>query len=162
MAKLTESQQLFIVRALACYDSPSQVVDAVKQEFGIDLIRQHVAIYDPTKPAGHKLSKKLRAIFEATRKAFLEDVSTIPLANQATRLRALSRLHAKAESQGNTAVAAQLLEQIAKEVGGAFTNRRELTGKGGAPIATQNASTILTSVDPVEAAKMYQDFIAGG
>jgi phage terminase large subunit len=32
-------------------------------------------------------------------------------------------------------LAAQLYEQIAKEVGDAFTNRRELTGKGGTPIA---------------------------
>ena len=40
---------------------------------------------------------------------------------------------------------AQLLEQAAKETGGAFTNRRELTGKGGGPIASQ-----ITTVTPEE------------
>ncbi len=37
----------------------------------------------------------------------------------------------KAEDQGNMVLAAQLLEQAAKEMGNAFTNRRELTGKDG-------------------------------
>lgn len=34
MAKLSEAEKRFIVQALACYDTPTQVVGAVKEEFG--------------------------------------------------------------------------------------------------------------------------------
>lgn len=140
MAALKDPVKLAIVQALACYDTPSQVVDLVKQEFGITLPRQQASMYDPTKPAGKKLSAKLRAVFEQTRKAFLEDVTTIPVAQQAYRLRLLQRNIERAETRGNSAMVAALLEQAAKEIGGAFTNRRELTGKGGGPIAQHNVS----------------------
>ena len=129
MAALTEDEKLFIVQALACFDTPSQVADAVKEEFGTVVTRMQVANYDPTKPAGSKVSKKLAEIFHATRKAFLENVSQIPIANQAVRLRMLQKTATKAQTQGNTVVVMQACEQAAKEVGGAFTNRRELTAK---------------------------------
>lgn len=140
MAKLTEPQKLAIVQALACFDTPSEVAAAVKEEFGITISRQQVAAYDPTKATGKDLAKKLRAVFEETRKAFLEDVSTIPIAQQAFRLRALQREFERAKSRGNTTMVAQLLEQAAKELGGALTNRRELTGKGGGPIQQANVT----------------------
>lgn len=135
MATLTDDVKAFIVQALACYDTPSQVVDAVKEEFGIVVSRPQVQGYDPEKRQGKDLSKKWRELFEATRKKFLEDASAIPIANQTFRLRALNRMYSKVERQGNVVVAAQILEQAAREAGGAFTNRRELTGKEGAPIS---------------------------
>lgn len=136
MAKLTEPQKLFIVKALACFDTPTQVSNAVREEFGIDVDRRQVAEYDPSKASGRDVSKKLRVIFEVTRKAFKDDVSTIPIASQAYRLRTLNRLLVKVEGQGNTALAAQLVEQAAKEAGGTFTNRREVTGADGTPVMT--------------------------
>jgi hypothetical protein len=141
MAKLTEPQKLFIVKALACYDTPTQVATAVREEFGIEVDRRQVQEYDPTKVNGRDISKKLRAVFEATRKEFLEQIADLPIANQAFRLRTLQRMVTKAESQGNMALVAQLLEQAAKEVGGALTNRRELTGKGGGPIQSESRRT---------------------
>ncbi|RYG06026.1 MAG: DUF2280 domain-containing protein [Burkholderiales bacterium] len=140
MAILTDNIKLVIVQALACFDTPSQVAEAVKQEFGVEVSRMQVALYDPTKGTGKNLSAKLRAIFAETRDKFLADVSTIPIAQQAYRLRVLQRTLAKAEKQGNSSMVSQLLEQAAKESGGAFTNRRELTGKGGAPLAVSNVS----------------------
>lgn len=140
MAALKDHVKLAIVQALACYDTPSQAAELVKQEFGITLPRQQVALYDPTKPAGKNLSKKLADLFHATRAAFLRDTATIPVAQQAYRLRILQRNIERAESRGNAALVAALLEQAAKEVGGAFTNRRELTGKGGGPIQQANVT----------------------
>lgn len=140
MAILKDPVKLAIVRALACFDTPTQAAEAVKQEFGLTITRQQVAMYDPTKASGHNLSKKLRAIFESTRKAFLEEVATIPLAQQAFRLRALQKELERAQSRGNSALVLQVLEQAAKEFGGAYTNRRELTGKGGGPIAQHNVT----------------------
>lgn len=140
MATLDDDVKAFIVRALACYDTPSQVSEAVKEEFGLVVGRPHVQAYDPTKRQGRQLSKKWRDLFDATRKKFLETVSDIPIANQTYRLRSLNRLMTKAEQRGNAVLASQLLEQAAKEVGGMFTNRRELTGKNGAPL-TQPPAT---------------------
>lgn len=118
--------QTHIVKALACFDSPSQVVDSVREEFGLTLKRQSIQAYDPEKYAGRNLSKKWRALFEITRKRFLEDTSTIPIAQQAYRLQTLQRMLTSASGRGNAAVAAQLMEQAAKELGGAYTNRQRL------------------------------------
>ncbi len=69
----------------------------------------------------------------ATRAAFLADAATIGIAHRAVRLRTLGRLADRAEAMGNLALAAEILEQAAKEVGNAFTNKREVAGddKGG-------------------------------
>ena len=140
MAALKDEVKLAIVQALACFDTPSQVVDQVKQEFGLALARQQVAGYDPTKPSGKKLSKKLLEVFQATRQKFLDDVSTIPISNQSYRLRVLQRNLERADQRGNAAMVSTLLEQAAKELGGAFTNRRELTGKNGQPLAVATSN----------------------
>lgn len=138
MATLKDEVKLFIVRALACFDAPTEVCRQVKEEFGIDVTRQQVSSYDPNRRIAKDLSAKWRAVFEETRKKFLDDVSTIPIANQAFRLRALNRMYERVSGTGNTALAAQLIEQAAKESGGAFTNRREMTGKDGAPLIPTN------------------------
>jgi hypothetical protein len=130
MAELTEPMKLFIVQGLACYDTPSQVAAAVKEEFGIEVTRQQVARYDAPKATAKDLSRKLRDIFKATREAFLADVSTIPIAQQAYRLRVLQRNLNKVEGQGNVAMVTQILEQAAKESGGAFTNKTKLEHSG--------------------------------
>lgn len=137
--KLTEEARAYVVQALACYDAPSVVREAVKKEFGLTITPQAIEAYDPTKRAGAKLSDKWKAIFEETRRAFLEDSARIGISHRAVRLRALQRLADKAESMNNLSLASQLLEQAAKEVGNAYTNRREHTGAGGAPIKTESS-----------------------
>lgn len=144
MAALTDDVKMFIVHALACFDTPQQVADAVKAEFGLTVTRQQCQAYDPGKSMGAKLSKKWCEIFDATRKAFLVDQASIPIANQNFRLRALNNLYQNAAARGNVALAAQLLEQAAKESGGAFTNRREMTGKDGAPLIPQKRAQDMT------------------
>lgn len=142
MASLNDDVKRFIVQALACYDTPSQVVEAVKEQFGLETSRPQVQGYDPEKQQGKELSKKWRDLFFETRKKFLDNASDIPIANQTFRLRALNRMYGKAESSKNLALAAQLLEQASKEIGGAFTNRRELTGKDGGPIGVKHAKDL--------------------
>lgn len=129
--KLDDDVKAFIVQGLACFDTPSVVVAAVKAEYGNVVSPQQVEAYDPNKRAGKSLSEKWRVLFDATRKAFIEDTSTIPIAHRSTRLRALQRMAAKAEAKGNYPLAAQLNKQAAEEMGNAYTNRRELTGKDG-------------------------------
>lgn len=142
MAKLDDRQKAFIVQALACFDTPSQVAAALKDEFGITVERMQVAQYNPERRAYMGMSEKLRALFYETRKKFLENVATIPISQQSYRLRSLQRLHEIAVDRKNAPLAAALLEQAAKEVGGAFTNRRELQGPGGGPIPLQHGGKV--------------------
>ncbi|QIG70390.1 DUF2280 domain-containing protein [Rhizobium phage RHph_N28_2] len=130
-AKLTDEVKTYIVQALGCFDSPSIVASAVKKEFGVEVSRQLVESHDPNKKAASGLAPKWRVLFEETRKTFLEDTATIAISHRAVRLRALQRMAEKAESQGNMVLASSLLKQAAEEVGGSYTNRRELTGKDG-------------------------------
>jgi hypothetical protein len=130
-AKLSDEVKTYIVQALACFDSPSIVAAAVKKEFGVDVSRQLVESHDPNKKAASGLAQKWRLLFEETRKTFLEDTATIAISHRAVRLRALQRMADKAETQGNMVLAASLMKQAAEEVGNAYTNRRELTGKDG-------------------------------
>lgn len=90
-----------------------------------------VESHDPNKKAASGLAPKWRALFEETRKTFLEDTASIAISHRAVRLRALQRMADKAEGQGNMVLASSLLKQAAEEVGGSYTNRRELTGKDG-------------------------------
>lgn len=130
-AKLSDEIKTYIVQALACFDSPSTVAAAVKKEFGVEVSRQLVESHDPNKKAASGLAPKWRILFEESRKTFLEDTASIGISHRAVRLRALQRMVDKAEGQGNMVLASSLLKQAAEEVGGSYTNRRELTGKDG-------------------------------
>ncbi|MBD9510011.1 DUF2280 domain-containing protein [Ensifer sp. ENS10] len=124
-AKLSDEVKTYIVQALACFDSPSVVSAAVKKEYGLDVSRQLVESHDPNKKAASGLAPKWRVLFEETRKTFLEDTASIAISHRAVRLRALQRMADKAETQGNMVLAADLLEQAAKEVGDSYTNRQK-------------------------------------
>ena len=134
---LSDEVKTFIVQALACFDTPSEAAKAVKAEFGIEISRQATESYDPEKRAGQGLSLGYREIFWATRKVYLEDTASIAIAHKPFRLRMLRRMAAEAERMRNYALAAQLLEQAAKECGNAYTNRRELSGPDGRPIQAE-------------------------
>lgn len=134
--KYSDHVKTYVVQALACFDSPAVVVKAVKAEFDVVISPQAVEAYDPTKRAGKKLSQRFRMLFEETRKTFLEDTASIAISHRAVRLRALQRMADKAETQGNMVLASSLLKQAAEEVGGAYTNRREITGKDGKDLPT--------------------------
>lgn len=136
MASLKPEVKAFIVQSLACFDPPSQVVDAVLKEFGIKITRQQAESHDPNKAAGKALAKKWVDMFQATRERFQNETADIPIANKAYRLRVLDRMAANTERVKNYGMTAQLIEQAAKEVGDAYTNKQKVehTGKDGGPI----------------------------
>jgi hypothetical protein len=124
MAALRDEVKAFVVQALACFDTPSQVVAAVKAEFGLEVSRQQCEAYDPTKYVGRNLHLRWKTLFEDTRKRFREETADIPIANRAFRLRALGRIVEKAENMRNLSLALQVLEQAAKEAGDMYVNRQ--------------------------------------
>lgn len=122
MTALSDGVKAHIVQGLAQFQTPTDVADSVKQEFGITIGRQQVAAYDPTKVTGRNLGKKWRAIFEATRKRFLENVADVPIANLAYRMQ---QYQAQLDGAGNNKILKlRVLEQAAKEIGGIYENRR--------------------------------------
>ncbi|WP_144677587.1 DUF2280 domain-containing protein [Acinetobacter pittii] len=136
MAALKEPVKIFIVQALACRDTPQEVADQVKQEFGIDVDRMQCSSYDPTKVAGRNLSKKYKDLFEKTRDEFDAGLIDIPIANKYYRLKQYQR---QLDRTRNVKTALKILEQAAKDIGGQFTNRQEITGKDGGPLQTVNS-----------------------
>lgn len=136
MAALKPEIKAFIVQSVACFDTPSQVVESVLKKFGIQITRQQVEQNDPTKISGKGLAQKWVDLFNRTRDRFLNEISDIPIANKAYRLRVLQRMSTTAEGMKNLGMTAQLLEQAAKEVGDAYSNKQkvELTGKDGGPL----------------------------
>ena len=141
MAALKEPVKIFIVQALACRDTPQEVADQVLQEFGVKIDRKQCQLYDPTKAAGKNLSKKFVDLFHKTRADFDAGLIDIPVANKHYRLKQYQKqLERNAK---NTVMSLKILEQAAKDCGGQFTNRQEITGKDGKPIETinQNVST---------------------
>jgi hypothetical protein len=142
MAALAEEVKVYIVTALACFDGQKQVIADVKERFGLVVTHQQVSAYDPATINGKRLSKQYKELYAATRKRFLENVDDIPIAHASFRLRTLDRLARTANDRGNAKMVAALMEQAAKETGGAFTNRRELGGAvGGVPIPSPPAGS---------------------
>lgn len=131
MAALSPEVKAFIVQALACFDTPTQIASQVKQEFGLDISIQQVSSYDPTKAIAKNLGQKWIDLFNATRTRFQTELSDIPIANKAYRLRALNRMMTSAEKMRNMALAASLMEQAAKECGDAYTNKQKVEHSGG-------------------------------
>lgn len=86
MASLKSEVKAFIVQSLACFDPPSQVVDAVLKEFGVKITRQQAESHDPNKAAGKTLAKKWIDMFNATRDRFQNETADIAIANKAYRL----------------------------------------------------------------------------
>lgn len=140
MAALSTEVKAFIVQSLACYEPPAKVIELVKVEFGLAVSRQQVSQYFPGNVMAAKLSKKWVDLFYATRERFQLEISDIPIANKAYRLRVLDRMAINAEGMRNYALTAELIEQAAKECGDAYTNKHKVehTGKDGGPLETVN------------------------
>lgn len=162
MAALKPDVKAFIIQSLACYDTPSQVVEAVQKEFGINITRQQAESHDPTKASGKTLAKKWVELFNATRERFQNEISDIPIANKAYRLRVLQRMSMTAENMKNLGMTAQLLEQAAKEVGDVYTNKQKVEQN---VISTHNVMPVPScdNVDDWEAAaQKQQNEVLGG
>lgn len=124
MAQLTPEQQTFIVAEFARNKSGGQIVKSVKNEFGLELDRQQVWHYHPDNPA---LAAKWKTLYGEVRAKVLEDVLGVAGAHRGFRLRELMELYWRAKEMNNIVFAAELMKQMAQEVGEVFTNKRTLS-----------------------------------
>jgi hypothetical protein len=121
---LTDEIRTFIVKALACFDTPSQVVEAVKTNFGIEITRSHVYAYHPK--SSQRMSPRWREIYAVTREAYLREVGEFGITQKTYRLAMLDRMTHNAMANHQFHRAAEYLEQAAKECGGLYENRRPI------------------------------------
>lgn len=140
MARLKKVEKVFIVRSLAQFMTPTEVVAAIRENFKIEVSPQQVESYDPTKTAGADLSQEFVDLFHEARKKYIDQpIYNIEAANDIVQLRVLSALFIK--KQGNTRDAIKLSDQIQKIVKGYYEKKIEITGAGGGPIQTENENT---------------------
>jgi len=119
---LSDEVKAFIVRRLATFETPSQVVAAVGVNFGIELTRQRVYGYDPQ--CGKPPARRWRELHAATRAKFLTELAGIAVAHKTYRLHALDRLAQRAMDDCYSTRTAKLLKQAAMECGGMFERSR--------------------------------------
>lgn len=144
MAALKPDVKAFIIQSLACFDTPTLVVESVQKEFGLKITRQQVESHDPTKVSGKSLAKKWVDLFYTTRERFKTEISDIPIANKAYRLRVLDRMATRTETMKNYALAAQIVEQAAKECGDAYTNKQKVEHSGG--LAVSSVASVMDEI----------------
>ena len=125
MAELSEEHKLEIVSMLACWRDPQVIIDHFRAEHQLELTHKQVGSYDPTR-GYYEAGDKWRDIFDAKRKQYVEEVASVPISQQGYRLNLLNEMAREAIKDGKIALAAQLLEQAAKEVGGVLTNLRDV------------------------------------
>lgn len=149
MAALSTEVKAFIVQSLACYETPARVIDLVKENFKVTVTRQQVSAYDPANAMAKSLSKKWVDLFNSTRTRFQTEISDIPIANKAYRLRVLDRMATRAEGMKNLALTAEIIEQAAKEVGDAYSNKQKVEHTSPDGSMSPRPTTIrLVGVDP--------------
>jgi hypothetical protein len=116
--------------------SPTEVADAVKTQFNVELTRQQVQFYDPTKRAGDaRLSQSLRDLFTTTREQYISNTDNFGIAHLAYRIALLQRICDIAEEANNWPLALRCCEQAAKEMGGWYVRRRDIRRPQGEAMA---------------------------
>lgn len=137
---LSREAKIFVVQQLAMWERPTIIQAALKEHFGFEVSLPAIVQYDAGKPGR---PKKWRELFDETRKEFIKNTAKIPIANKAFRLRELDRLYHNqklaAANRQNPVEMRAALEQAAKEDGNYYSNRTELTGKGGKPLIPENS-----------------------
>jgi len=144
MSTLTDDIKEFIVKRLACYDTPSEVVEAVNVSFGVTVSRQQVHRYDPN--CSDPPAQRWRDLHAATRQAFLREVAEIGIAQKAVRLAMLDRMARRAMANHRMDRTLSCLEQAAKECGGIYENRRPVVLQVTMP---QNSALSVNGADPM-------------
>ena len=124
MATLTDEIKEFIVKSLARYDTPTQVTDAVKARFDLQITRWQVHAYDPA--CSRPPAQRWQDLHAAARQAYLREVAEIGVSQKAVRLAMLDRMARHSMERHAFEQAAEFLEQAARECGGMYENRRRV------------------------------------
>lgn len=122
---MDDKVRAYIVTRMACYDSVKDI-HASLVEMGIDITPQAVSRYNPENVNGP--APKWKALFDQAREDFLRSMSKEPLFNRQFRMRKLHTIFEKHMAKAQYVLAAQILEQAAKEAGNVYTNVAKVQG----------------------------------
>lgn len=143
MAELSEADKERIVVLLGRFKRPAEVVAIMAEEHLVETDIKQVITYDPTKATFRADREKWEPIFNAAREAYTTDLKQVVVANQSWRLNELHDLYERAKKLKNFKLAAELLEQIARECGGALTNTRELNVNNARTMSSEDRAAAL-------------------
>lgn len=158
MPKLAEDVKIFIVERLAMFGRPLEIAAAVKEEFGIDIPRQQVEVYDPEKGC---VVKKWVALHAATRQAFTDKRAGLAITHRSWRLQQLEEMARETRKKKNYKLAKELLEQAAKEDGDFYVNN----ARAGAPVAEseeQRVQRMRAQFEAMDAATLGESAMQSG
>lgn len=147
MATLKSQHKEFIVKRLACFKKPHEVIDDVKEEFGVEVSRQQVGFYNPeTKNGGRELSEEWKQLFRHTRDQFMDEAVKHPIAHKGYRLGILQKELDDLMSRPsvNYILVNNVLEQAAKEMGGVYEGKVSDDGK-----KPDNGITLIQQVNQI-------------
>jgi hypothetical protein len=117
---LPDRLKIVVLQRLAAFDTPSQVADFVRHEFGVEITRQSIEYYDPAK--NPRLPQKWREVFERERTRFFSEQERHPLDVRVFRQRV--RLQLIKDHHANPALVRLLINDCAKDIGGIFDTPR--------------------------------------
>ena len=124
--KLSAGLQAEVVTRLAAYESPYAIARSLKREHGIDIRRQSVERYDPSRYAGRGLAEKWATLFRQTRERLYGE-GVINYVNRTKRFVALDRVARDKIRLRQVREARLLLLRMAKELSEGVDERRGRT-----------------------------------
>lgn len=126
-SKLSDQQKSAVVIMLACYWQLKDVLQYVRDEWGIEVAKQSIQRYDPTKVNGQRdLAKKWCDIFHATRSAFLKEKAMHAVSHMPYRMGIYQKVIEEGLRRHNYDLVLRSMEQAAKDEGGSYTNRQRV------------------------------------
>ncbi len=127
--RLSKDVQRRIVIMLACYCKNPEIIQAIKDDFSVEITRQNVNHYNPEHT--DEVAEEWKDLFETARENYNENISSIPIAQLAWRLRERQKMYDEARSPQ---LKSELLTEAARDAGGAYTNKKQITGEGGGAV----------------------------
>lgn len=115
-----------IIELLAAGHRHREIANMVNEEYGTHVTSAYVRRQNPMVSVGERLPDQLHALFHSLRSQHQERIMRMGIAHQPTRMQMLQLMADDAYEKGNIKMAAQLLEQAAREMGGAYTNKSNL------------------------------------
>lgn len=139
--KLTTKLRAEVVARFAQWEGSSQIRRWLREEHGIQVQPSALTVYNFDNPESRRTgTPRWVELFDEVRAAARTELADIPTAHKAVRMRIRDReiMRIARSERVNVTQLNELLEAQAKEDGGMFTNRRELTGAAGGPIQTED------------------------
>ena len=124
--ELADARKADVVRRLASYDPPGVIAKSLKQDLDIEITRQGIAHYDPTRNS--RCPKRWSVLFWKIRAEVIAGKADAGASHRGVRVRRLDQMACDQMEKGNTAEARALLKQAADEMSRVAEQRDDAHG----------------------------------